>query len=104
MGIFDTSGYFGGPISFARQFFMKLLSFLQAGTPDSSIRLMAVMTIITCNMSLLMIVMMTCWKMRTHWQDLNYLGVAAVIAAIGTIIGLAMWGKNAGKSVENQTP
>lgn len=78
-------------------------NYLKAGSTYSSIRLMCVMTVFTGNLSIFSIVLagvVTVIREKTF----DFVGAAALVTAIGVIIGVALWGKNAGKSIETAEP
>lgn len=74
-------------------------NYLKAGTTYSSARLMCVMTIFACNLSLLIIVGTAAVSVLSG-KAFDWLGASALVGAIGTIIGVALWGKNAAKNAD----
>jgi len=73
----------------------KILEFLKANTGHSSLRLMAVGTVVTCCICLFIVVISEALNIKSDW-----IGAAVTITAIGGIIGVALWGKNAGQTNE----
>lgn len=76
----------------------KLSEFLTANSKLSSLRLKTVITVLTCDLSILIIVVSETIKNKSNWLE-----AAAAVTALGTVIGVALWGKNAGLSQENKT-
>lgn len=70
--------------------------FLKAGTSHSSLRLKTVMVVLTCCVSILIIVIAESRKDVADW-----IGAATALTSIGVIIGIALWGKNKGLAQEN---
>ena len=77
-------------------------------TSVSSLRLSVLIVIITCVVSILAVTICFCIGMfKTGLLDKSVLlisGTEAVcyIGALGTIIGIALWGKNAGSPTTNE--
>ena len=71
--------------------------FFKSGSKLSSLRLKTVITVFSCDAAILIIVISEASKPKANWLD-----AAAGIAALGTVIGVALWGKNAGLAQENK--
>ena len=82
-----------------KMYINKLTAFLKTNTGYSSLRLMVVGTVLTCCISILIIVIGETCRAIPNWLE-----ATAAITAIGGIIGVALWGKNSDnkKQKDNQ--
>jgi hypothetical protein len=75
----------------------KLLEFLKSNTGHSSLRLMAVGSVITCCISILTVVISEAFNVKADW-----VGAAVVVTAIGAIITAVIFGKNHSQKIDKQ--
>lgn len=79
----------------------KIEEFLTKDSGKSSLRLNVSTMVQTSNLSFLIVISVTSYKIL-RGTPVDLIGVAVILGAITTHAGIALWGKNAGKKNETE--